>query len=264
MIIDFHTHIFPDSLAPKAMAALLANIDSVYQPVTDSTQKGLLAHMDRSGVALSVVQPVITKPSQFNNLNEFAAKVCGNRILSFGALHPQTDNYKRDIDTIVSLGLKGIKFHAEYQNFLVDDIKMLRIYDYAISRGLILLHHAGFDPGFRPPFKSSPRQFARIANELKGGTIIAAHYGGHAQWEEVLNHLAGTNVYLDTSMALDFMEEKLFLKILRAHGADKILFASDSPWGDPVKDMAKIRALPISETEKQNIFGENARKLLRI
>lgn len=262
MIVDFHTHIFPDSLAPKALAALLGNISNKYTPVTDMTKRGLLANMDASGVDVSVVLPVITRPQQYDKLNGFSKSVCSDRIVAFGGLHPDTDDYKRDIDGIVAMGLKGLKFHPEYQNFLLDEPRMLKIYDYAINRGLMLLFHAGYDPAVQPPFRSNPRRFAHLMQELRGGTMIAAHYGGHAQWQEVLDYLAGSGIYLDTSMAIGFMPDELFLRILRAHGSKKILFASDSPWGDPKKDIDYLRALPVAEQEKEDILASNAVKLL--
>jgi hypothetical protein len=49
MIIDFHTHIFPDELAGRAIGTLLENIDEVFKPVTDATLSGLLRHMAESG-----------------------------------------------------------------------------------------------------------------------------------------------------------------------------------------------------------------------
>lgn len=262
MIIDFHTHIFPDSVAPKGLAVLIANCNNAYLPVTDMTLSGLLGDMDKSGVNLSVVQPVITRPTQFKNLNDFAASVTSGKVISFGALHHLTDDYKRDIDYIISLGLKGIKFHAEYQSFVVDDAKMLRIYDYAINKGLILLHHAGYDPIGKPPFLSNPQRFARVVKELKGGTIIAAHLGGHDQWDDVERYLVGTDIYLDTSMSVGFTSREQFIRIVKAHGAHKILFGSDSPWGSPTKDMADINAMPLTQQEKQDILGNNAAKLL--
>jgi predicted TIM-barrel fold metal-dependent hydrolase len=264
MIIDFHTHIFPDDLAKKALSILLANIENLYTPVHNATKAGLLKRMDEWNIDISVVQPIITKQSQTLRTNEWAASICSDRIVSFGSIYPHTDNYKRDIDYVVSLGLKGLKFHAEYQNFSIDDEKMLRVYDYALSKGLIILHHAGFDPGYPPPFKSSPKQFARIADAMKGGVIIAAHLGGHAQWDDVEKYLMGKNIYLDTAMGFEFFPEEQFLRIVKNHGADKILFASDSPWSNAKTEAEHLMALPLSENEKNSILSGNAKRLLNV
>ena len=194
MIIDFHTHCFADVIAKRAIESLEKACGYLYKPCTDGTLKALTANMDKFGVDISVVQPVITKLSQTKTINEWAASICSDKIISFGAVFPHTDDYKRDIDFVCSLGLKGLKFHAEYQQFTIDTPQMLKIYDYAFSKGIIVLHHAGFDPAFPPPYHSSPKQFLNIAREMKGGVLVAAHLGGQKQWDDVEKYLAGTNV----------------------------------------------------------------------
>jgi predicted TIM-barrel fold metal-dependent hydrolase len=264
MIIDFHTHVFPDELADRAISTLLAGIDEIYTPVTDAKVTGLLEHMRQSGVDISVIQPVITKQSQFESLNLWARSICSDRLISFGGFYPHTDDYKRDIDFIVSLGLKGVKFHAEYQDFVIDDPKMLRIYEYALNSGLIILHHAGFNPGFNGPIKSGPLRFRNIWNAMKGGVIVAAHFGGHAEWDDVERYIVGTGIYLDTSMGFEFFPEEQFLRIVKNHGVEKILFASDSPWSDATTEIEHVKALTLSNEAKEMILGENAKRILDI
>lgn len=264
MIIDFHTHIFPDALAPRARKSLIENTGNLYTTVTDMTLSGLLEFMDEWNIDISVTQPVVTKQSQTVNTNEWAASTASNRIVPFGGLYPHTDDYKRDIDLITSLGLKGIKFHPEYQNFIVDDSEMLKLYDYALSKGLILLFHAGEDAGMPAPYKSSPKQFAHIIDELKGGIIVAAHFGGHAQWDDVERYLTGKNIYLDTSMGFEYFCHEQFVRIVRAHGADKVLFASDSPWSHAGYEVEALRSQPLTINEIDDILYRNALRLLKL
>jgi predicted TIM-barrel fold metal-dependent hydrolase len=260
--IDFHNHVFPDSLAKRAMSALYENIDGLYTPRHDGTVSGLLKKMDETNVDVSVVLPVITKPSQLKTTNEWAADICSERIVCFGGIYPHTGDYKRDIDYVAGLGLKGLKFHAEYQEFALDDAHMLKIYDYALSKGLILIHHAGFNPGFPAPFRSSPAQFLNVVNAMRGGVIVAAHFGGHAQWDEVERVLAGSGIYLDTSMGFEYFDHAQFMRIVKKHGASKILFASDSPWSDSKQELETLRALPLPKSDVEAIAGNNAARLL--
>ena len=264
MIVDFHTHAFPDKLAPKAIELLSSSIDNLYPPVSDGTVSGLLKKMDDWNIDISVIQPVVTKQSQVKRTNEWAASINSDRIVSFGGIYPYTDDYKRDIDLVVSLGLNGLKFHAEYQDFILDDKRMLKIYDYALSRDLILLHHAGFDPAFPPPFRSSPQRFANVAKAMRGGIIVAAHLGGHDQWDDVYEYLAGGTIYLDTAMGFEYFPHDQFLRIVEKHGPDKILFASDAPWSNAKTEIEHLKSLPLSESDKALILGGNARRILKI
>jgi len=265
MIIDFHTHAFPDALAARAIGGLVAsmvNPISPFAPATDGTHAGLIASMDRCGIDKSVLLPVITKQSQTTTLNEWAAERAGDRIVSFGGVFAHTDDYKRDIDFVVSLGLRGLKFHCEYQKFTVDEPKMLKIYDYALSRGLILVFHAGYDPGFPPPYRSSAKQFRNIVDAMRGGVIVAAHLGGHEEWDATEQYLVGTDIYLDTSTGFEYYPHDQFVRIVRNHGADKILFATDSPWSSAEYELRALNALPLSDEEKALILGGNAVRLL--
>ena len=264
MIIDFHTHVFPDELADKAIKALTESCDNLYLPVSDGTVTGLLRKMDEWGIDASVIQPVITKKKQFEKTNQWAADVQSDRIVSFGGIYPHTDDYKRDIDFVRELGLRGLKFHAEYQDFILDDPHMLKIYDYALSCGMIIIHHAGFDPAFPPPFRSNPERFARVVDAMGGGIIVAAHLGGHAQWDDVEKYLVGKDIYLDTSMGFEYFSKEQFLRIVKDHGANRILFSSDAPWSAAGSEIQHIRSLPLSDDIKAKILSENARRLLRI
>lgn len=264
MIIDFHTHIFPDELAAKAISALSSSIDGLYLSVSDGTAAGLLKNMDEWGIEISVVQPVVTKQSQVIKTNEWARSIASDRLVCFGGIYPHTDDYKRDIDFVVDLGLMGLKFHAEYQDFVIDDERMLKIYDYALSKGLIILHHAGFDPAFPPPFRSSPRQFANIVKAMRGGIIVAAHLGGHAQWDDVEKYLAGSDIYLDTAMGFEYFPHEQFLRIVKNHGADKILFASDAPWSNAKTEIEHLKSMPLSQSDIDAILYGNAKRILGI
>lgn len=262
MVIDFHTHAFPDAIAERAMSGLIKAANGAFNPSYDGTVSGLIGKMDEVGIDVSVLQPVITKPSQTESLNKWAKSVESDRIVAFGGIHPETDDYKRDIDFVASLGIRGLKFHCEYQNFVLDDPKMLRIYDYAFEKGLIVLHHAGFDPAYKPPFRSSPKQFRNVARQMMGGVLVVAHFGGHAQWDDVERYLVGEDVYLDTSMGQKYYPPEQFVSIVKAHGADRILFATDAPWSRADEEIKMIKASALTDGEKSSILYKNAQKLL--
>ncbi|MCL2775048.1 MAG: amidohydrolase family protein [Oscillospiraceae bacterium] len=270
MIIDFHTHIFPDKIAERTIASLFEEAKGIYIPVSDGTVSGLLKNMNEWNIDISIVQPIVTKQSQTKNINEWAAEISRDytgKIISFGGIFPHTDDYKRDIDFVVSLGLKGLKFHAEYQDFIIDGEKMLKIYDYALSKNLIILHHAGFDPAYPEPFKSNPERFAHIIKKMRGGIIIAAHLGGHAQWDDVEKYLCGTDIYLDTSMGFEYFSKEQFLRIVKNHGSDKILFGSDAPWSNAKTEIEHLKTLSpseISEAGLNAILSGNAKRILQI
>ncbi len=246
------------------MNALNEGSNYAYTPVHNGTLSGLTGRMDEWSIDASVILPVVTKATQVIKSNEWAASVSSNRIISFGGIYPHAEDYKAAIDFVASLGLKGLKFHAEYQDFIADDARMLRIYDYALSKGLIIVHHAGEDPAFKAPFRSNPKRFLNIVNALPGGVIVASHFGGHAQWDDVEKYLAGSGIYLDTSMGFEYFSREQFLRIVEKHGADKILFASDSPWSNAGTELEHLKSMPLPEADIKKILGGNAERILKL
>ena len=274
MIIDFHTHIFPDKIAAKTIESLGA-IAGV-RAATNGTLNGLLSSMEVSGIEKSVIMPVCTKPEQFETINNFAKKIndtYNGKLISFGGIHPDCENPKEKLKYIKSLGISGIKIHPDYQSVMIDDMRFMRIIEYANEEGLMILTHAGIDIGLPQPVHCPPEKMRKVLDTLTPKKMILAHMGGWKQWEEVYEYLAGENVYLDTAFMFgvwdnevedrDYIGREMFLKLVKKHGADKILFATDSPWSNAAKGIEYIRGLPMDEKDKKLILGENAANLLK-
>jgi len=263
MIIDFHTHTFPDDLAQRAIATLSQRAG--IPALTDGTNDGLRASMRRAGVDYALIAPIATRPSQVRSINAWAADVTAStpELICLGTLHPALDNWREEIAHLCADGIPGVKMHHDYQECFVDDPIMLPQYRALAEAGLILLVHAGVDIGLPPPVHCTPDRLARVLDSVPNLTIIAAHMGGYLQWEAVEEHLVGRNLYFDTSYSLTDLGAERMMALIRAHGASRVLFATDSPWTDQQAEVAGIRALPLSEDERQAILGGNAERLLK-
>lgn len=263
MVIDFHTHIFPDKIAEKTIEFL--EKEGNISANTDGTLAGLLSSMEENRIDLSVVMPVVTKPEQFHTINSFAALINGKKgIISFGGLHPDTVDYRDKLKKIKELGLPGIKLHPDYQKTYVDDPKMIKIIDYAAELELIVLLHAGMDIGLPDPIHCTPGRTVHMLEQLdrSDAKLVLAHTGGYHMWDEVEEYLVGTSLWFDISFSLGRIPEDQLLRIIRNHGADRILFASDSPWDGQGKTYERFMRLELTEEEKERILYKNARELL--
>lgn len=258
-IIDIHAHVFPDAVAATAIPRLEA--EAAITAFYDGTLLGLLSQMDRAGIDIAVTQPVATKPSQVAKMNDFAASTASDRIVPFGAIHPDTTDPRAEIARMASLGLRGVKLHPEYQAFSPDEPRMEVIYDALAEHDMILLFHAGLDIGL-PTDYGRPANFARMIAQNPDLTVILAHMGGWSLWDEVREHLLGMPVYLDTSFASDYMDDEEFLDLVAVHGAERILFGTDGPWADMAAQVQWLRGLPFAEDDLEAILGGNAATLL--
>ncbi len=263
MLIDFHTHIFPDKIADRAIQNLSRRAGGAI-PYYDGTKEGLLACMREKGIDKSVVLNIATNPAQMRSVNDFAASVNGGCLVSFGSVHPDAADVLDELDRIADLGLQGIKLHPDYQEFYGDDSKMWPVYEKIAKKGLIVVFHAGVDIGLYPPVYMTPRRLASALAPLEGATVVAAHFGGYMLWEEALECLAGRDVYFDTAYSAGAIPPGIARQIVRAHGADRLLFGSDLPWSDPGEEARMIETLELPRDELDKIFYKNALKILKL
>ena len=328
MIIDFHTHIFPDKIAERTIGALSSSSSS--KPHTNGKETGLIEAMVPSGVTLSVNLPVVTKPAQIESvirfgteLNEkysekvknilsakseesgstlsskgdaFKSALTANNderssplysksdesssplssnnkensspispaILSFAGIHPEDDQAEEHLELIKKQGFRGIKIHPDYQGTFFDDEKYVRILRLAKELDLITVTHAGVDGAFLgQPIKCTPSRVLRVLDKLGGyEKLVLAHLGGGKMEKEVIENLAGENVYFDTAYLLTLVAKADISAILERHSIDKILFATDSPWSEAQRDLAVISSLGLSKENEEKILFKNALSLL--
>ena len=261
-VIDFHTHAFPDKIAGKTIELLSAK--GGIPAYTDGSAGGLSKVLEQAGIFLGVVLPVVTKPEQFESITRFAVQINEERngLLSFGGIHPDTPDYKKELKTLSELGFLGVKLHPDYQGVFFDDIRYMRIVEYATELGLIVITHAGIDIGIPEPVRCTPERALRVLREVKPDKLVLAHCGGWGLWEEVIAKLAGESVYMDTAYSMGHISEELFLGLCRAHGVDKMLFATDCPWGNPKRDLETFLTMPLTTEEQELILHRNAERLL--
>ena len=262
MIIDFHTHIFPEKIAGRTLDYLKEICQT--EPYTDGTAKDLIRSQKEAGVDISVALPAVTKPSQVDSINRFVLDFQEGPILSFGGIHPACENYKEILKGIKDAGIRGIKLHPDYQDTYFNDIRYKRIVSCASELGLIVSVHAGLDPKCPEDIHCTPKMALEVIREVQPEKLVLAHLGGNQCWDEVEDLLAGENVYLDTAVVLGVVPEEQLVRIVRKHGADKILFGTDSPWAGQKEFVRYLSECSLSEQEKKMIFSENACRLLDI
>ena len=263
MIIDFHTHIFPEKIADRAMSTLSAS--SGFLAVSNGTLNGLKNSMKEAGVDKSVVLGIATNAHQQSSVNDFMISLKDDgEIIPFGSVYPDAPDAILELERIKAAGLKGIKLHPEYQQFFVDDEKMKPIYKKASELGLIVVFHAGFDYGYPAPYHCMPEN---LKNALKwlDTPVVAAHFGGQNCTQGVLDILCGIeNIYFDISFGYGTIAKPTAEMIIKKHGTDRILFGSDSPWHNPAWEKHMVENFNLTTEEKNMIFYKNAAMLLNI
>lgn len=277
MVIDFHTHAFPDKIAAGALSSLTENtrrFADVYgesRPHHDGTLAGLAASSRMGGVDISLILPIATSPKPSHSINDFAAladKQPGLR--SFGSVHPRSPAWREELERLKMLGLLGIKLHPEYQGCYVDEPETVEVVKAAGELGLVVVFHAGVDVGMKPPFHCTPERAVRLREAAPGTRIVLAHLGGDWMWDEALRELSRMDFYFDTSRAIPEHPDRwdLFGDFIRTVGPDRVIFGTDSPWTEQKTAVEQtrefLRCQRFTPAETAAILGGNAAALLQI
>ncbi len=259
-IIDSHAHIFPDKIAEKASF----NVGAFYDLAMafDGKVKTLLNLGDQYSIDQFLVHSVATTPDQVESINNYISNVINKyegRFIGFATLHPDYKDIRKEIDRAISLGLKGIKLHPDFQRFHIDSKDAMELYE-ILEGHLPLLIHTG---DFRYEY-SKPERLARVLDRFPRLQIIAAHFGGWSEWESASEILAGKNVYVDTSSSLYALSPEKARSIIERFGVDHVLFGSDYPMWNPGEEIQRVKALELDEADYEKIMHLNIEKLLNL
>ena len=275
MIIDFHVHAFADKIAERAMGQLTKTLSEATEyltqttenvPCTNGTLADLIDKMDESSIDKGVLLPIATKPSQQTIVNDWAKESESDRIIPFGSVHPDAEDALDELERIKEMGLYGVKLHPDYQDFFVDEERLFPIYEKCVELELPILFHAGFDPLSPNVIHAMPDAFARILDRLPDITMILAHFGGMMKWDMVEEYLIGRegNLYFDISTVTGYLGDEQAERMIKRHGSDRILFASDMPWDLPQNIISLVKRLNLPKEDKENILHKNAERLLKL
>lgn len=188
MIIDMHTHCFPDPLAKKAMPMLALRSGNPC-PAFDGTASGLRESVISGGADRAAVLNIATNAHQQTKVNDFAISLLGDDVLiPFGSVHFESPDALSELDRLHDAGIKGIKLHPDYQGFFADDERMFPIYEKIGSLGMITVFHAGVDIGVPDPRSLHPADAQKDTSAIRRrarhsrahGRISALARGGGA------------------------------------------------------------------------------------
>ena len=266
MIIDFHTHCFPDSLAPRAMEQLKINASRANLTAhTDGTADDLIRSMDENGIDHSVVCNIATNPRQMHKVNDFAISLLAShpRLIPLGSLHPEGEDLEGEAARLCNAGIKGVKIHPDYIKTHLDDSAFDRVFAVCRDAGLFVISHTGYDPISPDHVHATPDMILNVIKRYRGLKFIAAHVGGVGSESEVLKKLVGEELYIDTSLvSLRPEKHEIIWEILTSHSPDRILFGTDTPWTEAGREVEFIKTAQISCELKDKIFFKNAQNLL--
>lgn len=260
MILDVHTHAFPDSLAKRAIEALEAGNGRAF---ADGTVAGLLRSMDGAGIERSVICSIATKPEQFEPILKWSLAIQSDRLIPLASIHPADPRAVERVGLVKGAGLKGVKIHPYYQGFDLADESLSGFFGAMEESGLLLVSHTGFDCAFPQERRSDAKRILQVLSRFPRLKFMATHFGGWNDWDDVEATLIGKPVNLEISLTLEFLPPEQARRMLLAHPADRLYFGSDSPWGNPAESLRILDGLDLPDSLLRRIKSGNALTLLQ-
>jgi len=276
MVIDFHTHNFPDHLARRAIDGMLAHLNGVLAPVGDGTLARQLADMARAGVDRAVMCPIATRPEQADVILRRACAIrdgaegteAAARIIPFASVHPSDPGLLRHLKAIVRAGIRGIKLHPYYQRFALQDPAMVPFFAAVRAAGLVVVCHCGQDPGFPAQrIDCGPAEIAALLRAVPGlaPRFVAAHLGGFVGAAAgAVDELLDLGCWLDTAVLAADLEKPEPRRLLATWPAERLLFATDYYWTDERQLIDWVTSLRGDSADREAIFHANAERLLAL
>lgn len=261
MVIDFHVHTFPENIAKEAIIKLKEL--SGFHPYSDGTEDSVSKQLKNGPVTHAVIWPIATNPENVESINRYNLNRNYSNLFFQGAMHPDYDNFEKELKFLKDNNINGVKLHTEFQDFKPNDKKLFSLYECIIKNNMFILFHTGKEDFLkRDPPNGQPKYFSQLHDLFPQLQIVLAHFGGHGYTEELEEYLFGKDVYIDLSYEIPFLDKSFITNFFSKHSEDLILYGSDSPWQDIQGYYKYFESLNLPFTTKEKIVNKNAMKLL--
>jgi predicted TIM-barrel fold metal-dependent hydrolase len=280
MIIDCHTHLFPEKI--RKNREIFFSDEPAFQKLYQSPKSQLigvreiLASMDAGQVDKSVIFGFPWKDEKlFKRHNDYISEVVSrypDRFIGLGCFDPSIDGAAEETQRCLQEGgLSGIGELAFYQSG-IEKASLARlepVMEICRDRNLPVLIHTNEPVGHQYPGKTpvTLAQIYRLIDTFPQNTIILAHWGGGLFFFSLLKKQVKQRlhrVFFDTAASPYLYDANVYRLAIELVGADKILFGSDFPLLPPATYFDEMKTAGLSNEEMQQICGGNAAELFNL
>jgi predicted TIM-barrel fold metal-dependent hydrolase len=277
VIIDCHTHIFPDEIRRdrEAFCKKDEGFSAIYQnsKARMAGVEDLIASMDESGVDRSVICGFpwsLTKICSLHNeyLMESASRYPNRLIVFVSLLFSNPDWSGKELDRRMKEGAKGVGEVAFYRHEMTsrDIASMKPVLTRMEKQKIPLFLHTNERIGHSYPGKGMTplERFYELILFFPKLPILLAHWGGGLPFYELMPEVAKamTHVYYDTAASPFIYSRKIYAIAREMVGAEKILFGTDFPLIRPQRYFQELEESGLSGEDRKKILGLNFLRLI--
>ena len=249
---------------PTALAAYRRFGPLIYTEMSrrliEAPPSALLAEMAANGVTQAVVVAIDPFVPTLEVLE--ACAHLPDLLLPFGSCDPHAAGYEQSFAHLLTLPVRGIKFHSDLQQMPLDSPRlfaMLSILAASDKSFLPVYLHTGSFPIYRPLETPWPAALRRLLSEFPTLTFVCGHSGWDAPGAALKAALAHPNLFLETS----WQPPHLLRRLCDSLGPERLLLGSDYPLCSQKRALRNAR-VAFTDPEFALVASGNARKLLRL
>lgn len=280
MIIDIHTHIFPETICEGRDACCLreAAFSLLYEAPSAKVVGApeLIRQMDQDGVDMSVV---FGFPWSYGDLvrenNDYiieSVRTYPDRLIGLACFDLGWEGAPEETERCLAAGLSGVGELAFYLSGIDEEAleRLAPVMEVCRSMGnRPVMIHTNEPVGHLYPGKTpvTLEQIYRLAERFPENRIILAHWGGGILFYHLLKREAKSvlsNVWYDTAASPYLYDPAIFRTAAEAGVLDRILFGSDFPLLPPSRYFSYLDASGLPEDGRKKVLGQNARDLFGV
>jgi predicted TIM-barrel fold metal-dependent hydrolase len=278
LIVDFHTHIFPDEVRASREEFLERDawFGTLYENPRNklASAEDVVASMEAAGVDRTVVFGFPWRDAKLcswhNDYIIDSIKRYPDKLLGFACVQPLDAKDAQELARCLDAGLMGLgELGPDGQRFDIEDKRILQASAEVLEQyDRPLLTHASEPMGHSYPGKGQtlPWKLLKLAQNFPDVKMVFAHWGGGLPFYELMpevgEHLG--NVYYDTAASTYLYRFNVFPVAAQLVGAERILWGTDYPLLSQSKMLRRIRESGLSQDQLDAVLGGNAARLLRL
>ncbi|OGP92916.1 MAG: hypothetical protein A2156_10180 [Deltaproteobacteria bacterium RBG_16_48_10] len=276
MIIDSHTHIFPEEVRKdrdffckkdEGFSAIYQNPEARVVGVED-----LIASMDEAEVDSSIICGFSWGRPDFCHLhNQYlleAASHYPHRLIVFLSLSfSDPEGSMKELENGIREGARGVGEIAFYHREMThQDLDLMKpILTVMEEKKIPFLLHTNETIGhaYRGKGMTPLERFYELAVSYSKLPIVLAHWGGGLLFYELMPEVAKAlpHVYYDTAASPFLYSKRIYTLACEMVGAEKILFGSDFPLIRPQRYLQDLEEAGITKEDQRKILGQNLLRL---
>ncbi|MGA7732590.1 MAG: amidohydrolase family protein [Chloroflexia bacterium] len=278
MIIDFHTHIFPDEVRASRDEYIERDawFGTLYEDPKHklASAEDVVSSMEAAGVDRTVVFGFPWRDGKLcawhNDYLIESVRRFPDKLIGFACVQPLDAKDAQELARCLDAGLMGLgELGPDGQRFDIEDKRILQ------ASAEVLLHydrplvtHTSEPMGHAYPGKGQtfPWKLIKLARNFPELKIVMAHWGGGLPFYELMPEVRDDlrNVYYDSAASTYLYRFDIFPVVARLVGAERILWGTDYPLLSQAKMLARVRDSGLSQGELEAVLGGTAARLLRL